>query len=241
MRFACRFNCACTPGGSHWAPPRAAHVPQHRQLRKVAGGFQKGPSPGDFAVGARRCLALSSIRTAHRQPGPRAGRIQPVILEILRSHDRRLPDAERPAANEKPCGPVLSRGKRIRRAAPILTAFWVWKVISARTPAKATYSRPLPHSPMTAGDRLFSAATFRCITDRATRRPDDRRDAGWRLGSELGAMQFTASDYYKYAVDYDGDGRRNLVKSTPDTIASAANFLKNLAGSAASHGLRKSG
>jgi lytic murein transglycosylase len=45
---------------------------------------------------------------------------------------------------------------------------------------------------------------------------------------ELGAMQFTPSDYYKYAVDYDGDGRRDLVRSVPDTLASSANFLANL-------------
>jgi lytic murein transglycosylase len=45
---------------------------------------------------------------------------------------------------------------------------------------------------------------------------------------ELGAMQFTPSDYYKYAVDYDGDGRRDLIHSVPDTLASAANFLANL-------------
>ncbi|HZP78393.1 MAG TPA: lytic murein transglycosylase [Pseudolabrys sp.] len=44
---------------------------------------------------------------------------------------------------------------------------------------------------------------------------------------EVGAMQFTASDYYKHAVDYDGDGRRDLVRSTPDTLASAANFLSS--------------
>ncbi len=42
---------------------------------------------------------------------------------------------------------------------------------------------------------------------------------------ELGGMQFSPSDYYKYAVDFDGDGRRNLVKSIPDMMASAANFL----------------
>jgi lytic murein transglycosylase len=45
---------------------------------------------------------------------------------------------------------------------------------------------------------------------------------------EFGGMQITASDYLKNAVDYDGDGRRDLIKSTPDTLASAANFLKNL-------------
>jgi lytic murein transglycosylase len=45
---------------------------------------------------------------------------------------------------------------------------------------------------------------------------------------ELGPMQFTPSDYFKYAVDFDGDGRRDLVKSVPDTLATSANFLMNL-------------
>lgn len=45
---------------------------------------------------------------------------------------------------------------------------------------------------------------------------------------EFGGMQFTASDYLKNAVDFDGDGRRDLTKSIPDTLASAANFLLSL-------------
>jgi lytic murein transglycosylase len=45
---------------------------------------------------------------------------------------------------------------------------------------------------------------------------------------ELGGMQITPSDYFKYAVDFDGDGRRDAVHSVPDTIASAANFLAGL-------------
>jgi lytic murein transglycosylase len=45
---------------------------------------------------------------------------------------------------------------------------------------------------------------------------------------ELGQTQFLASHYLKYAVDYDGDGRRNLISSVPDVIASTANFLVHL-------------
>ncbi|HLN11455.1 MAG TPA: lytic murein transglycosylase, partial [Xanthobacteraceae bacterium] len=45
---------------------------------------------------------------------------------------------------------------------------------------------------------------------------------------ELGPLQFTPSDYYKYAVDFDGDGRRDLVNSVPDLLASGANFLVGL-------------
>jgi lytic murein transglycosylase len=45
---------------------------------------------------------------------------------------------------------------------------------------------------------------------------------------ELGPLQFTPSDYYKYAVDFDGDGRRDLIRSVPDLLASGANFLAGL-------------
>jgi hypothetical protein len=45
---------------------------------------------------------------------------------------------------------------------------------------------------------------------------------------EFGGMQVTASDYLKNGVDYDGDGRRDIIHSTPDTLATAANFLKGL-------------
>ncbi len=45
---------------------------------------------------------------------------------------------------------------------------------------------------------------------------------------ELGGMQITLADYDKYAVDFDGDGRRDAVRSVPDTLASAANYLVHL-------------
>ena len=43
---------------------------------------------------------------------------------------------------------------------------------------------------------------------------------------EIGQTQFLPSSYYKYAVDFDGDGRRDLVNSVPDVLASTANYLK---------------
>ena len=43
---------------------------------------------------------------------------------------------------------------------------------------------------------------------------------------ELGQVQFTPSNYVKYAIDYDADGRRDLVGSVPDALASTANYLK---------------
>jgi len=50
-------------------------------------------------------------------------------------------------------------------------------------------------------------------------------------GSWAGAMghvQFMPSAYLRYAVDFDGDGRRDLFHSTPDALASAGYFLKAL-------------
>ncbi len=47
---------------------------------------------------------------------------------------------------------------------------------------------------------------------------------GW--AGEIGPMQFLPSSYVKYAVDYNGDGRRDLFNSVPDMLASTANYLK---------------
>jgi lytic murein transglycosylase len=61
------------------------------------------------------------------------------------------------------------------------------------------------------------------IVDRRDMTPAQMR-GGW--AGEIGQTQFLPSPYIKYAVDYDGDGRRDLVNSVPDILASTANFLK---------------
>lgn len=45
---------------------------------------------------------------------------------------------------------------------------------------------------------------------------------------EVGQFQFQPSTYYNYAVDFDGDGRRDLIRSAPDSLASAANYLRSI-------------
>jgi membrane-bound lytic murein transglycosylase B len=48
-------------------------------------------------------------------------------------------------------------------------------------------------------------------------------------GSWAGAMgqpQFMPSSYLKHAEDFDGDGHRDIWRSTPDVLASIANYLK---------------
>jgi lytic murein transglycosylase len=41
----------------------------------------------------------------------------------------------------------------------------------------------------------------------------------------LGQPQFMPTNYLKYAVDFDGDGHRNIWTSVPDTLASIANYM----------------
>jgi lytic murein transglycosylase len=45
---------------------------------------------------------------------------------------------------------------------------------------------------------------------------------------EASGMQITPTDYYKSAVDFDGDGRRDIISSQTDMLATAANLLANL-------------
>src|SRR6516164_3034423 len=51
----------------------------------------------------------------------------------------------------------------------------------------------------------------------------------------MGLTQFLPSDYLKYAVDFDGDGRADIWNSVPDALASGA---KQLAGKGWQRGLR---
>lgn len=49
------------------------------------------------------------------------------------------------------------------------------------------------------------------------------------IGSWAGAMgqtQFMPSSFTRYAVDFDGDGKRNIWTSVPDAIASTGNYLR---------------
>jgi lytic murein transglycosylase len=61
------------------------------------------------------------------------------------------------------------------------------------------------------------------IVDRGDLSPGEMRGA-W--AGEIGQTQFLPSSYLKFAVDFDGNGKRDLVHSAPDVLASTANYLK---------------
>ena len=63
------------------------------------------------------------------------------------------------------------------------------------------------------------------LIQRGDLRPDEMIGS-W--AGELGQTQMMPSEYMKNAVDYDGDGKRNLLRSTPDVLGSTAAYLVSL-------------
>jgi lytic murein transglycosylase len=53
--------------------------------------------------------------------------------------------------------------------------------------------------------------------------PRTKMRSSW--GGAIGLTQFLPSEFYRYAVDFDGDGRRDIWTSVPDALASAAQQL----------------
>jgi lytic murein transglycosylase len=153
-------------------------------------------------------------------------------LSFLKFSDRllanpRLPNGE---AQMRDHADLFARvEKQFGVPAPILTAFWGLESDFGRNTGNSNIFAALAtlaydcRRPDYFRPQLMDALR---IVQRGDLQIDEMLGGDW--AGELGAMQFTASDYYKNAVDYDGDGKRNLVKSVPDTIASAANFLKTL-------------
>lgn len=56
--------------------------------------------------------------------------------------------------------------------------------------------------------------------------PPERMRGSW--AGAMGQVQFLPSVFLKYAVDFDGDGHRDIWASEPDALASIANYLQKI-------------
>jgi lytic murein transglycosylase len=63
------------------------------------------------------------------------------------------------------------------------------------------------------------------IIDRGDLGPNDMIGS-W--AGEIGQTQFMPAEYMAHAIDYDGDGKRNLLRSTADVIGSTGKYLVHL-------------
>ena len=109
---------------------------------------------------------------------------------------------------------------------PVLVAIWGMETDfgsnmgrSSALRALVTLAHDCRRTEMFQGELLAALK----IIDRGDLSPAEMRGA-W--AGEIGQTQFLPSSYIKFAVDFDGDGRRDLIRSVPDVLASTANYLR---------------
>jgi lytic murein transglycosylase len=112
--------------------------------------------------------------------------------------------------------------------APVLVAFWgletdfggfMGKMQSMRALTSLAYDCRRPEL---FREQLLAALR---IIQRGDQTPESMIGP---FAGELGQLQFLPTHYYEYGVDFDGDGRRDLIRSSADALASAANYMMKL-------------
>ena len=133
------------------------------------------------------------------------------------------------AAKIRTYAPVFARiDQQYGVPAPVIVAFWA---LESDFGANLGNYHSLPSLASLAYD-CRRADRFRGqlldalrLIQRGDLQPDEMIGS-W--AGELGQTQMMPSEYYQYAVDYDGDGKRNLLRSVPDVLASTASYLVGL-------------
>jgi lytic murein transglycosylase len=112
--------------------------------------------------------------------------------------------------------------------APVLVAFWALETDFGANNGNMPTLRSLAtlaydcRRPEKFRAELFDALR---IVQRGDLTPEEMRGP-W--AGEMGQTQFVPSIYLKYGIDFDGDGRADLIHSMPDALASSANYLAGL-------------
>jgi len=141
---------------------------------------------------------------------------------------RVLPDSRRQAARENYSRErsLLARVEERYGVEPLIIV-GIWGIESAFGANKGTYR--LVEALSTLAWEGRRAAYFRSELINALRILDQgdvtptRMTAGW--AGAMGQPQFMPSSYLRFAVDFDGDGRRDIWDSKPDVFGSIGNYL----------------
>lgn len=150
---------------------------------------------------------------------------------FLQMVDRRVPSGVVPRAVAKirQHQPVFAREEKEFGVPPsVITAFWGLETGFGADNGKdpvlkslATLAYDCRRPDLFRGHLLHALR----IIERGDLRPEEMIGA-W--AGELGQTQFLPTEYDLHAVDYDGDGRRNLIKSAPDVIGSTGKYIQSL-------------
>ena len=217
-------------------PPRSsvrARSASSVAWRRQAGALDLGRFPGN--AGGRAAHMVFDATIIRRDRG------QSVFQQsFLQFSDRMV----RPTA----CRTARVRSRRMQRCSsastsrsgvpgPVLAAFWGLETDFGTNVGKMSILRLSRRSLSTAVAEFFRPQVIDAL--RVLQRGDlkiNEMMGDW--AGEVGPMQFMPSDYFKYGVDFDGDGRRDL-RTVADALASSANMLANAGWNAANPGCRK--
>jgi len=157
-------------------------------------------------------------------------RSQSVFQQSFEQFSTRMisPDRLRKGANMlKRYGSVLERIEdRFGVPAPVLVAIWGLETDFGVNQGRFSTIRSLAtlaydcRRPERFRAELLEALR---IIDRGDLGSSEMKGA-W--AGEIGQTQLLPSSYVKYAVDIDGNGHRDLIHSTPNALATTANYLK---------------
>jgi lytic murein transglycosylase len=181
---------------------------------------------------SRQTIAVAAPYLTYDQRIVNIDRGQRVFTQTFLEFSDRMAAAyriQRGAALIKTYAPVFERiDKQFGVPAPVIVAFWG---LESDFGANMGNYRTLSSIASLAYD-CRRADRFRAqllnalrLIQRGDLRPQDMIGS-W--AGELGQTQMMPSEYFQYAVDYDGDGTRNLLRGVPDVIASTANYLVGL-------------
>src|SRR6202051_4787662 len=181
---------------------------------------------------SQRTIATAAPYLTYDQRIVNIDRGQRVFTQTFLQFSDRMAAAyriQRGAALIKKYGPVFARiEQQYGVPAPVIVAFWG---LESDFGANMGTYRSLSSIASLAYD-CRRADRFRAqlldalrLIERGDLRPEDMIGS-W--AGELGQTQMMPSEYFQYAVDYDGDGKRNLLRSAPDVLGSTANYLLGL-------------
>jgi lytic murein transglycosylase len=228
--------------GSGWTITRAEAAGPNKFVSKPA-NCQNTSGPFDRWLAAFRAEAAQrgvrpqtlSLALDGLQPDPNIIRIdrgQSFFSQSFLDFSAKLATAGRVSSGQQRIRQQAGTFQRAEQQygvpAPVITAFWALESDFGAGIGK----RPVLVSLATLAWDCRRGEMFReelhaalKIIDRGDLVPSEM-NSSW--AGELGQTQFLPTHYLNHAVDFDGDGKRNLFKSQADIIGSTAAFIKSL-------------